>query len=189
MRCAVIGAGAVGTLLAVTLARTGNDVLLIVRPAAGKQPERRRVHIEKTTGGRTVRVDLRHDHDPEPVQAELVVLCVQAHALAEAVTQHAELIVRSPVVIGVQAGIPWWYFIGTRGRYAGKPLTTLDPHGKIAAVIQPDRIIGGVLEGSVAQRAGGNGLGSSPATSKPSSRRTFARRSGGRCSPTWRSSR
>jgi len=186
LRCAVIGSGAVGTLLAVTLTRTGNDVVLLGRTARGGAPERRRVRFDAMPGGRTLQIDLPVDHRSGPIEAEIVILCVPCHALNDVISLHAGLLGQAQAVVSVQGGIPWWYFSGTRGVYSGRAIVALDPQGVIARTIPADKIIGGVLEGTVI-RGDGNGnarvglvLGEIDGTVKPRTERIAAAFTAGR---------
>jgi 2-dehydropantoate 2-reductase len=42
-------------------------------------------------------------------------------------------------------GLPWWYFHKLAGPYEGRALAGLDPDGAIAAHIEPERLIGGIV--------------------------------------------
>jgi 2-dehydropantoate 2-reductase len=45
-------------------------------------------------------------------------------------------------IIGMQNGIPWWYFQRHGGIYEGHVLETVDPGGLLASTFPPDRVIG-----------------------------------------------
>ncbi|MGA2393675.1 MAG: ketopantoate reductase C-terminal domain-containing protein [Candidatus Lustribacter sp.] len=142
----VIGAGAVGTLLAVTLARNGNDAVLISRGEPGKKPLRRRVQIEHATREHPERVHFSVLHDDEQAAAGgVTVLCVQAHDIAAAVTEHASLFGPLRTVVAIQAGIPWWYFSHSPV-HVNRPIVAVDPDGRIGRTISSAEVVGGVLE-------------------------------------------
>jgi 2-dehydropantoate 2-reductase len=42
-------------------------------------------------------------------------------------------------------GLPWWYFHKLAGPYEGRSLESVDPGGRIAAHIEPERIIGSIV--------------------------------------------
>jgi 2-dehydropantoate 2-reductase len=42
-------------------------------------------------------------------------------------------------------GVPWWYFHGRPGPHAGRALRSVDPQGRIAATIAPERVIGSIV--------------------------------------------
>jgi 2-dehydropantoate 2-reductase len=49
------------------------------------------------------------------------------------------------MVVTMINGLPWWYFHKLDGPYQGRTLASLDPDGRIAAHIEPERIIGGIV--------------------------------------------
>ena len=48
-------------------------------------------------------------------------------------------------VVAAQNGIPWWYFHGLDGPYAGRRIESVDPDGAVSEVIPPQRAIGCVV--------------------------------------------
>jgi 2-dehydropantoate 2-reductase len=52
------------------------------------------------------------------------------------------LIGERTTIIGMQNGIPWWYFQRHGGAYEGHVLETVDPGGRLARTFDPDRVIG-----------------------------------------------
>ncbi len=49
------------------------------------------------------------------------------------------------VVVTMQNGIPWWYFLGLPGPYQGTRIEAVDPGGVIASHIEVNRVIGCVV--------------------------------------------
>jgi 2-dehydropantoate 2-reductase len=49
------------------------------------------------------------------------------------------------VVIPMQNGIPWWYFMNHGGPYAGRRIESVDPDGALAANVEVERVIGCVV--------------------------------------------
>ena len=49
------------------------------------------------------------------------------------------------MVVTMINGIPWWYFHKLPGAHEGLGLDSVDPGGKLAAHIEPERIIGSVV--------------------------------------------
>jgi 2-dehydropantoate 2-reductase len=49
------------------------------------------------------------------------------------------------MVVGMQNGLPWWYFARHGGPYDGMVLDSVDPGGRISAAIDPQRVIGCVV--------------------------------------------
>jgi 2-dehydropantoate 2-reductase len=42
-------------------------------------------------------------------------------------------------------GVPWWYFHRLAGPYEGRRLESVDPGGAIAAAIEAERVVGGIV--------------------------------------------
>jgi 2-dehydropantoate 2-reductase len=62
--------------------------------------------------------------------------------VAEAV---AALCHENTVILPMQNGIPWWYFQRHGGPHEGRIVTSVDPSGKIAATLDPARLLGCVV--------------------------------------------
>jgi 2-dehydropantoate 2-reductase len=75
-------------------------------------------------------------------RADVVILGVKAHALTSLAPQLSPLLGPETVVVSTQNGIPWWYFQGIGGEFEGWRLEHVDPGGKIAAAIDPQRVVG-----------------------------------------------
>ncbi|MDF2465958.1 MAG: ketopantoate reductase [Ramlibacter sp.] len=60
----------------------------------------------------------------------------------------APLIGPDTVVLTAMNGVPWWFFEGFGGRYAGTRLTSIDPDGSIAKAVPASHIIGCVVHAS-----------------------------------------
>ena len=48
-------------------------------------------------------------------------------------------------VVAAQNGIPWWYFHGLAGPWAGRRVEAVDPGGAVSAVLPPARAVGLVV--------------------------------------------
>jgi 2-dehydropantoate 2-reductase len=60
----------------------------------------------------------------------------------------APLIGPDTIVMTAMNGVPWWFFDGFGGEYAGTRLASVDPDGSIAAAIPSRTIVGCVVHGS-----------------------------------------
>jgi 2-dehydropantoate 2-reductase len=74
-----------------------------------------------------------------------VLLAVKAHQVPPIAADVARLLHADSAVVTLQNGIPWWYFYGVEGPYAGTPVKSADPTGVISAHIDNRRIIGTVV--------------------------------------------
>ena len=147
MKICIFGAGAVGSMLGGELARTGQDVTLIARGAhldAVREKGLTVVFMGEDRHSRPACTDSPADAGPQ----DAVIFVVKAHQLAEAAEAAAPLIGPETTIVAAQNGIPWWYFHNHGGPFEGRHLNAVDPGGKIWNALGPDRVLGGVINGS-----------------------------------------
>jgi 2-dehydropantoate 2-reductase len=146
MKIAIIGAGAIGGLVGAKLALAGEDVTFIVRG--------RNLQAIRERGIRLVTADGR-EHVAREVQAtddyaaagpqDVVIPAMKAHQL-EGIVEHLPfLLAPHTTVVPMQNGIPYWYFQRHGGEHEGTRVKSVDPAGRIAAGIDPQRVIGCVV--------------------------------------------
>ncbi|MBV9077770.1 MAG: 2-dehydropantoate 2-reductase [Methylobacteriaceae bacterium] len=147
MTIAIVGAGAIGGLLGVKLAEAGEDVTFIAR---GRNLEAIRAGgmtlVEE--GGREVHArNVRATESmAEAGPHEIVLLTVKAHQLGPIAADLAHLVGPETLLVTMQNGIPWWYFLhGFDGPLAGTRLESVDPGGTVASHLDPARVIGSVV--------------------------------------------
>jgi 2-dehydropantoate 2-reductase len=78
-------------------------------------------------------------------QQDLVVLAVKGHAVREVAPAIRPVLGQETVVVTAMNGVPWWFFDGFGGPFAGTRLTAVDPDGAIAAAIPTAHVIGCVV--------------------------------------------
>jgi 2-dehydropantoate 2-reductase len=100
-RIAVIGAGAVGSLIGGLLARAGEDVTLIARPAHAEAIRARGLRIDGILGELTVPVEAAKSLDFRPDVALLAVKTQDAESACRPVTAY----LRDAVVVTLQNGV------------------------------------------------------------------------------------
>ena len=146
MKIAVVGAGAIGGYLGARLARAGEDVTFIAR--------NRNLAAINAHGFKLVLEDGREEHAPtaRAVQhmadagpQDVVLLTVKAHQVGELLPDLRQLFGPHTTVVTMINGIPWWYFHRLAGAHEGRGLDSVDPGGRIAAQIEPERLIGSVV--------------------------------------------
>lgn len=141
---AIIGAGAVGSVLGWHLARAGVRVSMVGRGAHLQQIQTAGLALE-TAGASATALQMAATSDARtlPVQ-DVVFLCTKAHDLASAVETARPLIGSHTAIIPAINGLPWWYFKGLPGRHAG-PISAVDPDSSLWAEFEAGRIIGAVV--------------------------------------------
>ena len=144
MRICVVGAGAIGGLVAVELAAAGEDVTVVARGPHLAAIRERGLTLVADGAERVARVRAT-DRLAEAGTHDLVVLAVKAHQLAPIAPELPALLGPATGVIAAQNGIPWWYFLKHGGPHEGARLETVDPGGVIAANLDVDRVVGSVV--------------------------------------------
>lgn len=142
MRVCVVGAGAIGGMIAARLALSGEAVSVIDRGSHLAAIRSNGLKLRWQDGTIFTARVRAFDKASEAGEQDLVVLGVKSYDLEQA-TQHIEHLLGSETaVITVQNGLPWWYFQKEGGEFEGLTLTTLDPNGVLADTIDAARIIG-----------------------------------------------
>ncbi len=142
MKVCVVGAGAIGGMMAARLGQAGHELSVIARGA----------HLDAilTNGLKYIEGDeevvideLVATADMDEIRSQdLVLLGVKAHQIAPVADKLMPMLADDGVIVTLQNGIPWWYFQKLDSAYRDTVVETVDPGGKIAATIDPDRVIG-----------------------------------------------
>jgi ketopantoate reductase len=145
MKICVIGAGAIGGLMAAKFAAAGNDVTVIDQGAHLEAIRQNGLKLIWEDGSEIVAKVRAVDSVAEAGPHDLVVLAVKAHFLDQVARDIDKLLNDETMILTVQNGIPWWYFQKLAGPYEGTRLETLDPTGLLTKHIPSDRIVGCVV--------------------------------------------
>jgi 2-dehydropantoate 2-reductase len=145
MRICVVGAGAIGGLLAAKLQQSGEQVSVIARgPHLAAIRAGGLKLIEENGGELTARVAAT-DRIAEAGPQDLVILGMKAHQVAAVAADLKALYTPETMVLTAQNGIPWWYFFKHGGPYEGRRLESVDPGGVVAANLPVERVLGSVV--------------------------------------------
>jgi 2-dehydropantoate 2-reductase len=144
MRVAVLGAGAIGAYVGAALARGGTDVHLIARGENLDAMRRNGVKVLSDRGDFEAHPPATDDPS-EVGPVDFVFLGLKANSYATCGNLLDPLLHDDTAVIAAQNGIPWWYFHGIDGPYAGRQIETVDPGGCVTRTIPPERAIGCVV--------------------------------------------
>jgi 2-dehydropantoate 2-reductase len=144
MRIAVLGAGAIGAYVAAALARGGSEVHVIARGANLEAIRARGIRVRSPRGDFEARPPAT-DRSADVGPVDYVFLGLKAYGYQDCGPLLEPLLHEGTAVIAAQNGIPWWYFHGLDGPYAGRRIESVDPGGRVSAVIPPRRAIGCVV--------------------------------------------
>lgn len=145
MKICIVGAGAIGGLLAARLARSGEIVTVIARGPHLAAMRERGLRLIEEDGSESV-VPLRAlERLAEAGAQDLVILGMKAHQVPAVVRDLSTTFHEGTMVLTAQNGIPWWYFFKHGGEFEGHRLESVDPGGVIAEHLPIDRVIGSVV--------------------------------------------
>ncbi len=145
MKICVVGAGAIGGLMAAKFAVGGNEVTVIDQGAHLAAIRENGLKLIWEDGSEHVARVNAVGSAKEAGPHDLVVLAVKAHFLDQIARDIGALMHDDTVILTVQNGIPWWYFQKLGGPYDGARLKTLDPSGLLTRHIPAERIVGCVV--------------------------------------------
>ncbi|SEL59192.1 ketopantoate reductase [Pseudoxanthomonas sp. GM95] len=154
LRIGVVGAGAIGAVVAGMLAGVGAQVSVVELGA-------RRAAI--------ARDGLRFQLGDAPMQAlplpvgdaadfgvqDLVFLAVKSQVLPAALAGAMPMIGPNTQVVPLVNGVPWWYFLGTDAPFAREHVETVDPGARAQQLLTPAQLIGSVVYITAALSADG----------------------------------
>ena len=170
MRICVVGAGAIGGVIAARLAAVeGTDVSVLARGAtlsairdrglrvtaaalAGTAP----ANTAPANTGETITARVTVSDDAAELgEQDFVIVAVKAQSMAGVAASVGGLLGPETAVLSTLNGVPWWFLDGFGGPAAGRHLDTVDPDGFIASVLPASRVIGGTVHLSASSPAPG----------------------------------
>ena len=154
MKICIYGAGAIGGWIGARLAALGEPVSVVARGATLVALHTHGLRLQQAEGLLQVPVQAADNAAALGVQ-DLVVVAVKAPALAEVARGIGPLLGPHTLVLTAMNGVPWWFFQGFGGAYAGTALKAVDASGAIAAAIPAEHIVGCVVHASCALQAPG----------------------------------
>lgn len=149
LRFCIAGVGAVGGTIAARLAAQGQTVSLLARGARFEQLRRDGLRVRfdghaPGLGPEPATLHLPVSDEPEFGPQDVLVLATKAPALPALLPRLAPLIGPATLVAPLVNGIPWWYFLGAPGPFAGERVAAVDPDGRLLASLPAERIVGSV---------------------------------------------
>lgn len=144
MRVAILGAGAIGSLVGAALYRGGAEVSVIARGANLEAILKDGLHISGDAESWNFRPRVS-DKPEELGTQDLVVVAVKAPALPAIAASIGPLLEAGTSVAFLMNGVPWWYFHRHGGLNDNRRLPMIDPDGALWHSVGPHRVIGGVV--------------------------------------------
>ena len=144
MKVCIVGAGAIGGILAARLARAGHDVSAIARGSHLQAIQERGLTLK--WAGEQFTVNIRavadaYDLGPQ----DYVILTLKAPALPAIAASLTPLLRPDTVIVTAMNGVPWWFCHTLTGPLAGRSLASTDPNGILDETLTRDRLLGCVV--------------------------------------------
>jgi 2-dehydropantoate 2-reductase len=147
MKIGIIGAGAIGGLLGVSLARLpGVDVSVLARGATLDALNRRGWRL--LSGGEMCTVAVRASTDPAALgPQDVLIVATKGQALPSLAPALRPMIGAGTIVLPAMNGVPWW-FCKKIVQFDGYPMESVDPGGRIDEAIPFEQVVGCVVHAS-----------------------------------------
>jgi 2-dehydropantoate 2-reductase len=140
----IIGAGAIGGMIAALLSRAGAIVNIVARGPTLAAVKRHGLRV--IINGQMLQASIGVAEDPAKLGVQdYVILAVKAPSLADVARQVNPLLGPDTAVVTAMNGVPWWFFLNAKGVLAGQQLNAIDPDGTIGKAISIKRVIGCVV--------------------------------------------
>ncbi|MEO7760581.1 MAG: 2-dehydropantoate 2-reductase [Casimicrobiaceae bacterium] len=146
MRICVIGAGAIGGFVGARLAFAGHEVSLVARGAHLRAIRERGLLLIEADG----REHIAHvAHATDDISSlgkqDLVIVALKAQQMEPVRADIKNLCHDATLVVPMQNGIPFWYFLKHGGPLEGTIVRSVDPQGQLAAEFDVENLIGCVV--------------------------------------------
>jgi 2-dehydropantoate 2-reductase len=144
IRTAVVGAGAIGGLIAAAAVRAGHSVSVLAR---GKTLDALRADGIRIVGeaSESVARVVADDDAATFGEQDFVVVALKAQALPAVAASLRPMIGPHTVIVAAMNGLPWWFLSGMQGPLAGQHIEAVDPEGRVSAALPPAQSIGCVV--------------------------------------------
>jgi 2-dehydropantoate 2-reductase len=144
MKICIFGAGAIGGYVGLMLKQGGADVSLVARGPHLAAIRENGIKVVFKDGEKVQKMPASDD-PAEFGPQDYVIVALKAHQAWETADALKPLLGPDTAVVTMQNGIPWWYFHGFEGQYAGLQLQSVDPDGRQWKTIGPERAIGATV--------------------------------------------
>jgi len=144
MKVAIVGAGAIGGVVAWHLRKAGQDPVVVARPSTAALLSSEGLTLN--TGGTSETLAIRATSDASALgPQDLVMVGYKAHDWASGLDLLRPLVGPDTLVVPMLNGIPWWYLDGLDSRFGDRRLAAVDADGALAAAIPTANVLGCVV--------------------------------------------
>ena len=146
MKICIIGAGAIGGLMAAWLARAGHEVSVVARGATLEAIRRDGLRVRTLASGELLTTRPGAERDPARFATQdCVIVAVKGQSLPEVAASIAPLLGPSTTLVTAMNGVPWWFFDRLPYGKGRLHLESLDPGGALSRAMPTERIVGCVV--------------------------------------------
>lgn len=142
LKIGIVGAGAIGTAIAVRLAAAGQAVSVVARGRRRESILRDGLRFREDGVHGVVRVPLVETQ--ELADQDVVIVATKTTALPVLLRGLAPVLRSNALLMPAVNGLPWWYF-QSDGPLSGTILHSVDPAGEMSRLFEPERLIGCVV--------------------------------------------
>lgn len=144
MKVCIVGAGAIGGILAARLAHVGHEVSAIARGAHLLAIQDRGLTLK--WAGEQFTVDICAVADASDLEPQdYVILTVKAPSLPAIAPSLTPLLGPETIIVTAMNGVPWWFCHALTGPLEGRSLPSTDPNGILGKTLPRDRLLGCVV--------------------------------------------
>jgi 2-dehydropantoate 2-reductase len=156
LKICIVGAGAIGGFLGTRLACEGSArVAALARGATLAALREHGWRLEQREASALTAPVAQASDDPRELgPQDLVIITVKSPALPALAPQLAPLLHTGTTLLPAMNGVPWWFSAGIAA-LGPRPLESVDPGGRIAAALAPQRVVGCVVHASATTPAPG----------------------------------
>lgn len=140
LQICVAGPGAIGLTLAARLSVGGFRVAVIARNESLHAIRESGIRLIDREGDHTFRVDVG-SASAFPKQ-DILFLCPKSQDMPALANAVRSVVGADTIIVPVINGIPWWYFEGEAGAWAGRHVRSVDPDGSLKSIFRSSQIIG-----------------------------------------------
>jgi len=146
MKICIVGAGAIGGLMAAWLERAGHEVCVVARGATLAAIRRDGLRVRTLASGALLSTHPAADSDAARFGVQdCVVVAVKGQSLPEVAASIGPLLGASTTIVTAMNGVPWWFFERLPFGAGRLHLESLDPDGALARAMPVERIVGCVV--------------------------------------------